>query len=221
MHRAAVAHPGTDFKQEAPLYVYGPFPSALGPQFLRKKHTVSQCQAIHARSLFPCQDTPDVKSTIDFHLTSTLPVLASGLIQGTGPSTTGKAHTYIFKQLVPIPSYLFAIASGDLVSAPIGPRSTVWTGPDELAACKWEFEADTERYIQIAEKLVYPYAWGTYNLLVLPPSFPYGGMENPIYTFLTPTTVSGDRQNVDVVAHELSHSWSGNLVSAASWEHFW
>ena len=120
-----------------------------------------------------------------------------------------------------MPSYLFALASGDLASASVGPRSTVWTGPEELTACQWEFEADTENYIHAAEKIVYPYAWTTYNVLVLPPSFPYGGMENPQYTFATPTVVSGDRQNVDVIAHELSHSWSGNLVSNASWEHFW
>lgn len=120
-----------------------------------------------------------------------------------------------------MPSYLFAIASGDLACASIGPRSTVWTGPEELKASQWEFEDDTEAYIQSAEKIVYPYAWTTYNVLVLPPSFPYGGMENPVFTFATPTVVSGDRQNIDVIAHELSHSWSGNLVSNASWEHFW
>ena len=79
----------------------------------------------------------------------------------------------------------------DLASASIGPRSTVWTGPEELQAAKWELERDTEKFIQVAEKLVYPYAWTSYNVLVLPPSFPYGGMENPIYTFATPTIISG------------------------------
>lgn len=186
----------------------------------------SQCQAIHARSLFPCQDTPDVKSTFTFNLRSHLTVLASGLPTGARdfkPGENGKPGTllYTFHQAIPMPSYLFAIASGDLSSASIGPRSTVWTGPEELTASQWEFENDTEPYIQAAEKIVYPYAWTTYNVLVLPPSFPYGGMENPVYTFATPTVVSGDRQNVDVIAHELSHSWSGNLVSNASWEHFW
>ncbi|KAK5725019.1 Leucyl aminopeptidase yscIV [Elasticomyces elasticus] len=197
-------------------------------QTSNKKHPYmfSQCQAIHARSLLPCQDTPDVKSTYVFNIRSPLPVLASGLPGGVSNFKAGKdgksgTLLYTFNQAIPMPSYLFALASGDLASASIGPRSTVWTGPEELTASQWEFEKDTEAYIQAAEKIVYPYAWTTYNVLVLPPSFPYGGMENPVYTFATPTVVSGDRQNVDVIAHELSHSWSGNLVSNASWEHFW
>ena len=197
-------------------------------QTSNKKHPYmfSQCQAIHARSLFPCQDTPDVKSQYTFHIRSPLPVLASGLPTGGRdfqPGKDGKPGTllYTFQQSIPMPSYLFALASGDLACASIGPRSTVWTGPEELAGSKWEFEDSTEPFIQAAEKIVYPYAWTTYNVLVLPPSFPYGGMENPQYTFATPTLISEDRQNVDVIAHELSHSWSGNLVSNASWEHFW
>lgn len=150
-------------------------------QTSNKKHPYmfSQCQAIHARSLFPCQDTPDVKSTFTFNIRSPLPVLASGLPTGSRDFQHGKdgkngTLLYTFHQSIPMPSYLFAIASGDLASASIGPRSTVWTGPEELKASQWEFEDDTEAYIQSAEKIVFPYAWTQYSVLVLPPSFPYG-----------------------------------------------
>ncbi|TQS33250.1 hypothetical protein Golomagni_06411, partial [Golovinomyces magnicellulatus] len=181
----------------------------------------SQCQAINARSIFPCQDTPDVKSTFTFKLHSTLPAVASGVPVGNHDPTPGTEKLYEFEQKVPIPSYLFALASGDIKTAKIGARSWVATGPNELEACKWELQDDMDKFMEAAEKLVFPYRWGEYNVLVLPPSFPYGGMENPIYTFATPTIISGDRQNIDVIAHELAHSWSGNLVSNASWEHFW
>ncbi|EMD63141.1 hypothetical protein GGP41_005162 [Bipolaris sorokiniana] len=199
-------------------------------QTSNKKHPYmfSQCQAIHARSVFPCQDTPDVKSTFSFALRSPLPVLASGLPTGATdyqpPKKDGESGTmkYTFEQKVPMTVYLFAVASGDLASASIGPRSTVWTGPEELLKCKDELDGEIEPFMKALESIVSPaYQWGQYNVLILPPSFPYGGMENPVWTYATPSIISGDKQNVDVIAHELSHSWSGNLVSAASWEHFW
>lgn len=186
----------------------------------------SQCQAIHNRSIFPCQDTPDVKSTYDFRIRSPLPVLASGLPRGAtsfvhGENGESGTLLYSFYQEIPMPSYLFALASGDIATASIGSRSLVSTGPEELLGAKWELERDTEKFIETIEKIVYPYEWTQYNVLVLPPSFPYGGMENPVFTFATPTIISGDRENVDVIAHELAHSWSGNLVSNASWEHLY
>ncbi|KAK4149713.1 peptidase family M1-domain-containing protein [Chaetomidium leptoderma] len=181
----------------------------------------SQCQAIHARSIFPCQDTPDVKSTYDFHIRSPYVVVASGVPVPDATEAAGEDKVYKFEQKVPIPAYLFALASGDIASARIGRCSSVATGPNELKASQWELQDDMDKFLDAAEKIVFPYQWGEYNVLVLPPSFPYGGMENPIFTFATPTIISGDRQNIDVIAHELAHSWSGNLVTSCSWEHFW
>ena len=145
-----------------------------------KKHPYmfSQCQAIHARSLFPCQDTPSVKSTFSFNITSSLPVVASGIPVPKREAKAGVETLYQFEQKVPIPSYLFALASGDIATAPIGPRSVVATGPEELDAAQWEFERDMEKFMEAAEKIVFPYKWGQYNVLVLPPSFPYGGKMN-------------------------------------------
>lgn len=210
-------------------------------QFLDKEATdgkklpylFSQCQAIHARSLFPCFDTPAVKTAYDFEVKSPLPLMMSGRPEGEVESeiTTEKGNglnsdisetkTYKFSQPIPIPSYLVALASGDITKLPIGPRSHVYSEPVNVRKCQHEFEHDMEKFLQAAEKLVYPYEWDQYDALVLPLSFPYGGMENPNATFVTPTLISGDRQNIDVIAHELAHSWSGNLVTNCLWEHFW
>lgn len=175
----------------------------------------SQCQPIHARSLFPCFDTPCVKSVFDIVIRSKYPTVATGI------PVSSEDGIYTFRQDIAISSYLIAIASGDITSLPIGPRSRVWAEPQDVKSCQYEFENDTEKFIQSAEKIVFPYEWKSYDILVLPPSFPFGGMENPNITFATPTLISGDRQLVDVIAHELAHSWSGNLVTNSSWEHFW
>ncbi len=135
----------------------------------------SQCQAIHARSIFPCQDTPDVKSTYDFVIRSPQVVVASGVPTPGATEDAGEDKVYKFRQNVPIPSYLFALASGDIVSAPIGRCSCVATGPNELKASQWELQDDMDKFLDAAEKIVFPYQWGEYNVLVLPPSFPYGG----------------------------------------------
>ncbi|CAI5757475.1 unnamed protein product [Candida verbasci] len=192
-------------------------------QFLPKEATdgkkepylFCQCQAIHARSLFPSFDTPAIKSTFTLSATSPLPTLMSGL------PVKQEDNTYYFKQPVPIPSYLISIASGDLTSAEIGPRSKVYSEPCNIDDCKWEFEKDMENFIQIAEKLIFQYEWTNFDSLIITMGYPYGGMECPNLCQLTPTLICKDRSQVSVVAHELAHSWSGNLVTNCSWNHFW
>ncbi|KAI8388206.1 uncharacterized protein BYT42DRAFT_491890 [Radiomyces spectabilis] len=174
-------------------------------QTVGKKHPYlfSQCQSIHARAFTPCQDSPSVKLTYSAAVTSPLRVIMSALQTSSDAGADGMT-TYRFEQRTTIPSYLIAIAAGNLTGREIGPRST-----------------DTEKFIAIGEELLTPYEWGRYDLLVLPPSFPYGGMENPCLTFVTPTLLAGDKSAVDVVAHEISHSWMGNLVTTLNWQHFW
>ncbi|CAK9436206.1 uncharacterized protein LODBEIA_P07640 [Lodderomyces beijingensis] len=183
-------------------------------------YVFSQCQAIHARTLFPCFDTPAVKSPYKFVAKSPYKVTMSGRPVESSPTKSG-ANTYTFDQPIPIPSYLVSITSGNLLKAPIGPRSDVYSEEPLLAQCQWEFEKDMEGFLQIAESLVFEYEWQRFDSLVLPSSFPYGGMEIPNMTQLTPTLICGDRSQVKVMAHELAHSWSGNLVTNCSWEHFW
>ena len=191
----------------------------LGPeQTSGKPYVFSQLEAIHARSLFPCFDTPSIKSTFTANIVSPLPVVFSGIATPKPAETT---TPYQFEQRIPIPAYLIGIASGDLVSAPIGPRSAVYTEPFRLKDAQWEFNGDVERFIQTAESIIFPYEWTRYDVLVNVNSYPYGGMESPNMTFATPTLIAHDKSNIDVIAHELAHSWSGNLVTNCSWNHFW
>ncbi|GAA5957633.1 hypothetical protein JCM8115_001380 [Rhodotorula mucilaginosa] len=186
----------------------------------------SQCQAIHARSLLPCMDTPAIKASYVARVKSTLPVLLSAQrtvppLEDGVPEIDGTEHEYVWEQKIKIPSYLIAIAGGELAFRPLGKRTGIWAEPGKVDACAYEFEQDAERMVSTAEQLCGPYRWGRYDALVLPASFPYGGMENPNCTFLTPALVVGDRSQVDVVAHEASHSWHGNDVSCDGWSSFW
>ncbi|KAF8329109.1 leukotriene-A4 hydrolase [Cantharellus anzutake] len=209
----------------------------------------SQCQPIYARCMAPLQDTPSLKITYSSRVTSVLPVLMSALRLSPpaeevhGGKEVGKDEvTYEYNQPVAIPSYIIAIASGNVVYKPFSSSSVagqatepvkwktgLWTEPEVIDAAYWEFEKDTARYVHEAEKIITPYDFGVYDLLVLPPSFPYGGMENSCLTFVTPsksssiwgTLLAGDRSLVDVVGHEISHSWFGNNVTTADAGHFW
>ena len=203
--------------------------SSAGLQWLSPEQTegkkrpflFSQCQAIHARSVLPCQDSAIARVSYDAEVTvpEGLTAVMSAGPAGDGPAEAGW-RTFRFRMPQPIPSYLFALAVGELEGRDLSSRCRVWAEPATIAAAAWEF-ADTEKMIARAEALFGPYDWDRYDMLVLPPSFPYGGMENPRMTFLTPTLLAGDRSLVDVVAHELAHSWTGNLVSNATAEHFW
>ena len=202
-----------------------------GIQYLTKEQTHSkqypfmftQCEAILCRTLFPCQDTPSVKAKykVKTSVCSPLTFLFSGIPKSHYyDSSTGK-KIMIFEQNIPIPSYLVAFVAGDLEFAKISKRCGVWAERGLAAKAANEF-IDAEKYIEIAEKYIdHPYVWQTYNVLVLPFSFPFGGMENPNLTFVTPALLAGDRSMSNVIGHEISHSWTGNLVTNKNWTNFW
>ncbi len=189
-----------------------------------KPYLFSQGQAILNRSWIPTQDSPGIRQTWDATLTvpgDLVAVMSGEKLSGDkGEALPDGRRRFRFRMDKPVPPYLIAFAVGDLKFRSLGPRSGVWTEATMLDAAAREF-GDVEKMIDAASALYGPYRWGRYDMLVLPPSFPYGGMENPMLTFLTPTIITGDRSNTDVVAHELAHSWSGNLVTNATWSDSW
>ncbi len=180
----------------------------------------TQCESIFCREMLPIQDTPLIKFTLSLGITIQKPLLAlyAGIYRN--KIDNGDTITYFYDQKIPIPSYLMAIAGGLIEERKISDRCKIYSEEKNVDKAQWEFQ-EIETFIQIAESYIFPYRWGEYNLLILPNSFPFGGMENPQLTFATPALLAGDRSLSDVVAHEISHSWSGNLVTNNNWENFW
>ncbi len=178
----------------------------------------TQGQAILSRTWIPCQDGPGIRFTYD--ATVKVPSGMLALMSAKNPQEKSQDGTYTFQMPQPIPAYLMALAVGDIEFKPIGARTGVYAEPGMLDQAANEF-ADLEKMVVAAEEMYGPYLWERYDLIVLPPSFPFGGMENPRLTFATPTIIAGDRSLTSLVAHELAHSWSGNLVTNATWEDFW
>lgn len=205
---------------------YETSPDAEALQWLTAQQTAgkeqpflfTQSQAILARTWVPCQDSPAVRFTYEADVQVPQGLLA--LMSASNPQRKNATGAYHFEMKQPISSYLLALAVGDISFKPISARSGVYAEHAVIEKAAWEF-ADLENMIAGAEALYGPYRWERYDVLVLPPSFPFGGMENPRLTFVTPTILAGDRSLTSLIAHELAHSWSGNLVTNATWNDFW
>ena len=217
-----------DARQLVVHYASGEDASAL--QWLTPEQTaggdhpflLSQGQAIENRSWIPTQDSPGIRQTWEAQITVPAALTAVMSAETVGdPVPEGETErTFKFEMDKSVPPYLIAIAVGEIVYEPLGLRSGVWAEPELIDAAAAEL-ADTEQMITAAQELFGPYLWDKYDMIVLPPSFPYGGMENPRLTFLTPTFIAGDKSLTSLIAHELAHSWSGNLATNATWADFW
>ena len=213
-----------DSKQVTITYITNPGARAL--QWLEPGQTAgkelpflfTQSQAVLARTWLPCQDSPGVRYS--YNATVQVPAGMMALMSAQNPQEVMPEGLYEFSMEIPIPSYLMALSVGDIAFKAVSDRTGVYAEPAMLDKAAWEF-AEMEEMVYQAEALYGPYIWGRYDVLVLPPSFPFGGMENPRLTFATPTVITGDRSLTSLIAHELAHSWSGNLVTNATWNDFW
>lgn len=205
---------------------YNTTKDAVALQWLKPEQTsdkknpflFSQGESIWSRTWIPCQDSPSVRFT--YNAKVTVPKNLMAVMSAVNPQQKNDTGVYTFEQDKPIPSYLMAIAVGDIGFKAIDKRTGVYAELSVLDKAAYEF-AELGNMVNAAEKLFGPYRWGRYDVLVLPPSFPYGGMENPNLTFLTPGVLAGDRSLTSLLAHELGHSWSGNLVTNATWDDIW
>ncbi|QCR24952.1 aminopeptidase [Pontibacter sp. SGAir0037] len=205
---------------------YSTSPEAAALQWLNPQQTAgkqypflfTQSQAILARTWIPIQDSPGIRITYSAKVKVPKELLA--VMSAENPQQKNATGEYKFFMRQPIPSYLMALSAGDLVFRPIGEKTGIYAEPATIDAAAYEF-AEMDKMLVAAEKLYGRYRWDRYDLLVLPPSFPFGGMENPRLTFVTPTVLAKDRSLTSLIAHELAHSWSGNLVTNATWNDFW
>ncbi len=178
----------------------------------------TQSESIYARSWIPCADGPGIRFSYDARVT--VPKGLMALMSAENPQERNDSGVYHFNMPTPIPAYLMALAVGDIAFKSIDDRTGVYAEKGMIDKVYYEFQ-NIGSMVNNAEQLYGPYRWGRYDVLVLPPGFPIGGMENPRLTFCTPTVIAGDRSLVSLIAHELAHSWSGNLVTNATWNDFW
>lgn len=213
-------------KSKQVVITYATPPQAEALQWLNPSQTAgkklpylfTQGQAILTRTWIPIQDSPGIRITYDAKVT--VPNELMAVMSASNPQENNGTGVYNFKMEQPIPPYLIALAIGDLEFKSVGTRTGVYSEPSMVAKSAFEL-SDMENMVEAAEALYGPYKWDRYDVIVLPPSFPFGGMENPRLTFATPTIIAGDKSLVALIAHELAHSWSGNLVTNATWNDFW